>query len=64
MLAGPTRLHARAADASSAEVNAFRKQFTDAQLHADPDAFPPVRRKKPPRKGKAPAPRSRAASRS
>ena len=35
-----------------AEVNAFRKQFPDAQLEADPDAFPPVRRKKPPRKGK------------
>ena len=34
------------------EVNAFRKQFADAQLQADPDAFPPVRREKPPRKGK------------
>ena len=28
------------------------KPYTDAQLQADPDAFPPVRRKKPPRKGK------------
>jgi galactofuranosylgalactofuranosylrhamnosyl-N-acetylglucosaminyl-diphospho-decaprenol beta-1,5/1,6-galactofuranosyltransferase len=35
-----------------AEVNAIRKQFTDAQLQSDPDAFPPIRREKPPRKGK------------
>ncbi len=37
---------------SSREINAFRKQFTDAQLETDRDAFPPVRRKKPPRKGR------------
>ena len=39
----PTRL---------AEVNALRKQFTDAQLEPDREAFPEVRRKKPPRKGR------------
>ena len=39
----PTRL---------AEVNAHRKQFSDAQLEADREAFPEVRRKKPPRKGR------------
>jgi galactofuranosylgalactofuranosylrhamnosyl-N-acetylglucosaminyl-diphospho-decaprenol beta-1,5/1,6-galactofuranosyltransferase len=33
-------------------VNAFRKQFPDAQLESDRDAFPAVRRKKPPRRGK------------
>ncbi|GAB2885201.1 glycosyltransferase [Nocardioides pacificus] len=51
VLAGPGRLHADLA-VKLPEVNAFRKQFTDAQLEADPDAFPPVRRSKPPRKGK------------
>ena len=28
------------------------KQFTDAELEGDREAFPPVRRKKPPKKGK------------
>ena len=51
VLAGPQGLHA-ALPGKLAEVNAFRKQFTDAQLQADPDAFPSVRRHKPPRKGK------------
>jgi galactofuranosylgalactofuranosylrhamnosyl-N-acetylglucosaminyl-diphospho-decaprenol beta-1,5/1,6-galactofuranosyltransferase len=39
----PTRL---------AEVNTLRKQFSDAQLEADREAFPEIRRKKPPRKGR------------
>jgi galactofuranosylgalactofuranosylrhamnosyl-N-acetylglucosaminyl-diphospho-decaprenol beta-1,5/1,6-galactofuranosyltransferase len=51
VLEGPYALHDKLAT-RLAEVNAFRKQFTDAQLQADPDAFPPVRRHKPPRKGK------------
>ncbi len=51
VLAGPQGLHAMLAT-KLPEVNAFRKQFTDAQLHADHDDFPPVRREKPPRKGK------------
>lgn len=51
VLAGPEGLHAMLAT-KLPEVNAFRKQFTDAQLHADHDDFPPVRREKPPRKGK------------
>ena len=34
------------------EVNAFRKQFSDAQLHADREDLPPVRRTKPPKKGR------------
>jgi galactofuranosylgalactofuranosylrhamnosyl-N-acetylglucosaminyl-diphospho-decaprenol beta-1,5/1,6-galactofuranosyltransferase len=53
VLAGPYALHEQL-PTKLGEVNAFRKQFTDAQLHADPDAFPPVRRTKPPRKGKGP----------
>ncbi len=51
VLSGPDHLH-EALPTKLAEVNAFRKQFTDAQLQVDPDAFPPIRRKKPPRKGK------------
>ena len=53
VLAGPYALHEQL-PSKLGEVNAFRKQFTDAQLHADPDSFPPVRRTKPPRKGKGP----------
>ena len=51
VLAGPEKLHADLPN-RLAEVNAFRKQFTDAQLQADPDHFAPVRRHKPPRKGR------------
>lgn len=51
VLAGPERLH-ELLPTRLAEVNAYRKQFTDAQLHVDPDDFAPVRRTKPPRKGR------------
>ncbi len=51
VLSGPQHLH-QVLPTKLAEVNAFRKQFTDAQLEADPEVFPPVRRKKPPRKGR------------
>lgn len=51
VLAGPQALHGMLATRLG-EVNAFRKQFTDAQLHADHGDFPPLRREKPPRKGK------------
>ncbi|PUA81943.1 glycosyltransferase [Nocardioides currus] len=51
VLNGPYGLHELLAG-KLAEVNAFRKQFSDAQLQADPDSFPAVRRHKPPRKGK------------
>jgi galactofuranosylgalactofuranosylrhamnosyl-N-acetylglucosaminyl-diphospho-decaprenol beta-1,5/1,6-galactofuranosyltransferase len=51
VLAGPEALHDMLAT-KLPEVNAFRKQFTDAQLHTDRDDFPPVKRTKPPRKGK------------
>lgn len=44
VLAGPDRLH-EVLPHRLAEVNAFRKQYADAQLESDPDAFPPVRRK-------------------
>ena len=51
VLRGPEALHGDLPTKLS-EVREFVKPFTDAQLQADPDAFPPVRRKKPPRKGK------------
>jgi galactofuranosylgalactofuranosylrhamnosyl-N-acetylglucosaminyl-diphospho-decaprenol beta-1,5/1,6-galactofuranosyltransferase len=51
VLEGPHKLHGMLPN-RLAEVNAFRKQFRDAQLQPDPDAFPSVRRKKPPRKGR------------
>jgi galactofuranosylgalactofuranosylrhamnosyl-N-acetylglucosaminyl-diphospho-decaprenol beta-1,5/1,6-galactofuranosyltransferase len=52
VLRGPHALHGELAT-KLAEINTFRKQFSDAQLHADRDELPPVRRKKPPKKGKA-----------
>jgi galactofuranosylgalactofuranosylrhamnosyl-N-acetylglucosaminyl-diphospho-decaprenol beta-1,5/1,6-galactofuranosyltransferase len=51
VLAGPQGLHAML-PTRLAEVNARRKQFSDAQLEADREAFPEVRRSKPPRKGR------------
>ncbi|WP_134742147.1 glycosyltransferase [Nocardioides sp. 503] len=51
VLEGPHALHRMLPDRLG-EVNALRKQFTDAQLQPDPDAFPAVRRKKPPRRGR------------
>ncbi len=51
VLAGPGHLH-EMLPGKLAEVNAFRKQFSDAQLEPDREAFPSVRRKKPPRKGR------------
>ncbi len=51
VLAGPDRLHELLPTRLS-DVNTHRKQFSDAQLHADPDAFPAVKRTKPARKGR------------
>jgi galactofuranosylgalactofuranosylrhamnosyl-N-acetylglucosaminyl-diphospho-decaprenol beta-1,5/1,6-galactofuranosyltransferase len=51
VLRGPEALHGDLGSKLT-EVREAVKPFTDAQLQADPDAFPPVRRKKPPRKGK------------
>ena len=51
VLAGPRQLH-RDLPTKLPEVNALRKQFSDNQLESDPEAFPAVRRSKPPRKGR------------
>ncbi len=52
VLRGPHFLHGELAT-KLADINAFRKQYSDAQLHLDRDDLPPVRRKKPPKKGKS-----------
>jgi galactofuranosylgalactofuranosylrhamnosyl-N-acetylglucosaminyl-diphospho-decaprenol beta-1,5/1,6-galactofuranosyltransferase len=49
VLAGPEGLHAQLGT-KLGEVREFRKSFTDAQVSADPDAFPPVRHSKPRRR--------------
>jgi galactofuranosylgalactofuranosylrhamnosyl-N-acetylglucosaminyl-diphospho-decaprenol beta-1,5/1,6-galactofuranosyltransferase len=51
VLAGPYALHGQL-PTKLAEVNAFAKQFSDMQLEPDRDVLPPVRRDKPPKKGK------------
>ncbi|GAA4371833.1 glycosyltransferase [Nocardioides caricicola] len=51
VLAGPEHLH-EMLPSRLKEIREFVKAFTDARLEADRDAFPPVRRTKPPRKGR------------
>jgi galactofuranosylgalactofuranosylrhamnosyl-N-acetylglucosaminyl-diphospho-decaprenol beta-1,5/1,6-galactofuranosyltransferase len=53
VLAGPERLHDDLRT-KLPEIRALRQQFEDARTVADPDAFPPVKREKPPRRGKEP----------
>ena len=52
VLRGPHALHGELGT-KLGEINAFRKQFVDARLVEDRDDLPPVRRKKPPKKGKS-----------
>ncbi|HWU23481.1 MAG TPA: glycosyltransferase [Nocardioides sp.] len=52
ILAGPAHLH-EMLPTRLTEVNALRKEFSDAQLVADRDDLPPVRRQKQPGKGKS-----------
>lgn len=53
VLAGPGGLHASLRTALT-EARALAPQFPDARYQADPEAFPPVHRRKPLRKGKFP----------
>jgi len=53
VLAGPDRLHGELAT-KLPELRRLRSSFPDAQTAADPDAFPPVRREKPPKRGQDP----------
>ena len=54
ILEGPERMH-RDLRLRLDELNTLRKQYDDSIAQPDLDAFPPVRRKKPPRKGKSPS---------
>jgi galactofuranosylgalactofuranosylrhamnosyl-N-acetylglucosaminyl-diphospho-decaprenol beta-1,5/1,6-galactofuranosyltransferase len=51
VLAGPGHLHADL-PTKLGEIREFVKAFSDARLEADREAFPPVRRTKPPKRGK------------
>ncbi|MDN5893999.1 MAG: glycosyltransferase [Nocardioides sp.] len=51
VLEGPDKLHDELGT-KLPSIREFSKAFTDAQLAGDPEAFPPVRRTKPPRKGR------------
>ncbi|MEJ7774442.1 MAG: glycosyltransferase [Nocardioidaceae bacterium] len=51
VLAGPDGLHAML-PSRLAEVRTLMKEFADARLEPDRDAFPGVRRTKPPKRGK------------
>ncbi|MGA9749632.1 MAG: glycosyltransferase [Nocardioides sp.] len=53
VFAGPERLHAELGT-KLPEIRALRGQYADAQTEPAPDAFPGVRRKKPPKKGQDP----------
>ncbi|HET8717712.1 MAG TPA: glycosyltransferase [Nocardioidaceae bacterium] len=53
VLAGPHRLH-EDLGAKIKQVRAIRAEYDDARTVVDPDAFPPVKREKPPKRGKEP----------
>jgi len=55
VLSGPEHLH-RGLATTLPEVRAVRASYPDAQGSPDPTAFPPVLRKKPPRKDREPEP--------
>lgn len=62
VLDGPDRMHADLGR-KLGELRELRARFDDARLADDLDRFPPVRRHKPPRKGKMPtAPKGRVAA--
>ncbi|MGH3322057.1 MAG: glycosyltransferase [Streptosporangiaceae bacterium] len=51
LLAGPERLHPDAIEKMT-QLRGMRSSFPDAQFKSDLESYPPVRRRKPPRKGK------------
>jgi galactofuranosylgalactofuranosylrhamnosyl-N-acetylglucosaminyl-diphospho-decaprenol beta-1,5/1,6-galactofuranosyltransferase len=51
VLSGPAHLHA-SLGTKLAEIRAVRTAFPDARGDEDPDAFPAVRRRRPPRRGR------------
>ncbi|TDC81679.1 glycosyltransferase family 2 protein [Actinomadura sp. 7K507] len=57
VLSGPEHMHAGIATKLQ-EINAFRADFPDAQNRSSHEEFPLVRRRRPPKRGRAPAPPS------
>jgi galactofuranosylgalactofuranosylrhamnosyl-N-acetylglucosaminyl-diphospho-decaprenol beta-1,5/1,6-galactofuranosyltransferase len=58
LLTGPSHLHDQLPHRLS-DIRSFRSGYADSQPQTDPEAFPSVRRKRPPRRGKEPtAPRT------
>jgi galactofuranosylgalactofuranosylrhamnosyl-N-acetylglucosaminyl-diphospho-decaprenol beta-1,5/1,6-galactofuranosyltransferase len=53
LLSGPDHMH-RDLPTKLAEIRAFRKGQDDSHVETDPRAYPPVRRVKPPKRGKDP----------
>ncbi len=53
VLAGPERLHEELGT-KLPELRELRSHYPDAQAEADPDAFPPAKREKPPKRGQDP----------
>jgi galactofuranosylgalactofuranosylrhamnosyl-N-acetylglucosaminyl-diphospho-decaprenol beta-1,5/1,6-galactofuranosyltransferase len=53
VLAGPEQLHGDLMT-KLPQLQAKRKEYADARTSPDPDAFPPVRREKPPKRGQDP----------
>lgn len=53
LLSGPDHMH-RDLPTKLAEIRAFRKGQDDSHVETDPRGFPPVRRIKPPKRGKDP----------
>ena len=61
VLAGPERLHEELAT-KLPQIRELRSRYADARTSADPDAFPPARREKPPKRGGDPTlPKSKRA---
>lgn len=54
VLSGPAHMH-RTMGTRAPEVRAMKNDFPDSSIQKDPAAFPPPRRRKPPRKGMEPS---------
>ncbi|WP_425956307.1 glycosyltransferase [Xylanimonas sp. McL0601] len=55
VLSGPEHMHAQL-DTRLARIRATRAEYDDARVEKEPGSFPPVRRKKVPKKGNSAAP--------
>ncbi len=53
MLSGPDHLH-RELPGKLGELRAMRSEYSDSTMRPDPEQFPTVKRRKPPKRGKEP----------